>query len=123
MKKLLVSCLGVLVFCGLFLALFQSQLGLGIWLLPVLLLACLIAHLWGEVNALRQRVRALEERLPAEPEPAIETDGEKLERLYRSYSDQKLQKVMESREYREDAKELARQILKERAERSGTESL
>ena len=45
-----------------------------------------------------------------------EADAGKLERLYRNYPDEKLRKILESKEYREDAKKLAEQILKARAE-------
>ena len=48
--------------------------------------------------------------------PYHETDEEKLERMYRGYSDKKLRKIMEDKEYREDARQLAERILKERDE-------
>ena len=48
--------------------------------------------------------------------PYHETDEEKLERMYRGYSDKKLRKIMEDKEYREDARRLAERILKERDE-------
>ena len=44
------------------------------------------------------------------------SDEEKLERMYRGYSDKKLRKIMEDKEYREDARRLAERILKERDE-------
>ena len=53
--------------------------------------------------------------------PAQETATDKLEKLYRGYSDQKLRKILEHAEYREDAKQLASRILKEREEMPGAE--
>ena len=53
--------------------------------------------------------------------PKRETEADKLENLYRKYPDKKLRKIIESKEYREDAKDLARQILEERAEMSSGE--
>ena len=123
MKKVAVAFLGILVFCGLYLALFRSHLGLGILLLPVMLAVFVLLHLSSEISELRERVKVLEEKLAdgEEPMPAVETEADKLENLYRKYPDKKLRKILESKEYREDAKNLAQQILKERAEMSDGE--
>lgn len=124
-KKGAVAVLGILVFCSLYLALFRSHLGLGILLLPVLLVVFVLLHLSSEISELRERVEILEKKLTCtevaseDPVPTAEireADAEKLERLYRNYPDKKLRKILESKEYREDAKKLAEQILKARAE-------
>ena len=129
-KKGAVAVLGILVFCSLYLALFRSHLGLGILLLPVLLVVFVLLHLSSEISELRERVEILEKKLTCtevtseDPVPTAEireADAGKLERLYRNYPDEKLRKILESKEYREDAKNLAQQILKERAEMSDGE--
>ena len=62
-KKGAVAVLGILVFCSLYLALFRSHLGLGILLLPVLLVVFVLLHLSSEISELRERVEILEKKL------------------------------------------------------------